>query len=200
MTYDYDPELANQLLDEAGWIAGDDGVREKDGVRLESTLRYGDGNIEESDAMAQAIASQLAEIGADISIEAMEFSTFSEQNRLPQEESPVEMALARFGTGDPDTGMGSTLHSDAWPPAGNNFAFYSNPEVDEALDAGGSVFDTEERRPHYELAQRLVMEDAPWIFLTERQEAVAWHDYVSGIRFIPTSAGLIDVRSVTVDQ
>lgn len=200
MTYEYDPELANQLLDEAGWVAGDGGVREKDGVRLESTLRYGQGNIEQSDAIAQAIASQLERIGADISVEAMEFSTISEQNRMPQAESPVEMVLARFGTGDPDTGMGSTLHSDAWPPAGNNFSFYSNPEVDDALDAGGSSFDAEERQPHYERAQQLVMEDAPWIFLTERQEAVAWHDYVSGVRFIPTSAGLIDVRSVTLDQ
>ena len=200
MTYEFSPERANELLDEAGWVMGADGVREKAGTRLAATLRYGEGNIEQSDAIAQAIASQLQDVGADISIEAMEFSTFSEQNRLPQEENPIEMALERFGTGDPDTGMGSTLHSRSHPPAGNNTAFYSNPEVDEALDAGGSTFDTEERRPFYDRAQELVMADAPWIFVTERREAVAWQSYVSGVRFIPTSAGLIDVRSVTLDQ
>ncbi len=36
--YPYDPELANQMLDEAGWVRGDDGVREKDGERLEFDL------------------------------------------------------------------------------------------------------------------------------------------------------------------
>lgn len=200
MTYDYSPERAVELLESAGWQEGADGVREKDGQRLEATLRYGEGNIEQGNAMVQTIASNLEEIGADIEIEAMEFSTFSEENRMPLEDSSVEMALARFGTGDPDTYMGSTLHTDAHPPAGNNFAFYSNSEVDAALDAGSSSFDTDERRPHYEEAQRLVMEDAPWIFLTERREAVAWHEDVSGIRFIPTSAGLIDVRQVTLND
>lgn len=200
MSYDYSPERAIELLEDAGWNEGSDGVREKDGQRLEATLRYGEGNIEQDEVIVQTIASQLEDIGAEIQIEAMEFSTFSEQNRMPLDESSVEMALARFGTGDPDTYLGSTLHTDAQPPAGNNFAFYSNAEVDAALDEGGSLFDNEQRRPYYEQAQQLIMEEAPWIFLTERREAVAWHDYVSGIRFIPTSAGLIDVRQVTLDE
>ena len=32
--YDYDLEAAKKLLDDAGWKAGDDGIREKDGVKL----------------------------------------------------------------------------------------------------------------------------------------------------------------------
>src|SRR5690606_27809824 len=35
--YDYDPAMAEQLLEEAGWVMGDDGVREKDGVRCAFT-------------------------------------------------------------------------------------------------------------------------------------------------------------------
>lgn len=200
MSYDYSPEKAVQLLEDAGWTEDADGFREKDGQRLTATLRFGEGNIEQGEALVQTVASQLGEIGADIEIEAMEFSTFSEENRLPLEESSVELALARFGTGDPDTYLGSTLHTSAQPPAGNNFSFYSNPDVDAALNGGGSLFDAEERRPLYEEAQRLVMEDAPWIFLTERREAVAWRSGVSGIRFIPTSAGLIDIRRVSLAE
>ncbi len=37
-TYPYDPDLANQMLDEAGWAMGDDGVREKDGETLSFNL------------------------------------------------------------------------------------------------------------------------------------------------------------------
>lgn len=36
--YSYDPEKARQLLDEAGWVPGPDGVRVKDGQRLEVTI------------------------------------------------------------------------------------------------------------------------------------------------------------------
>ncbi|MEZ4559087.1 MAG: ABC transporter substrate-binding protein [Caldilineaceae bacterium] len=32
--YEYDPAKAAAMLDEAGWVVGDDGIREKDGVAL----------------------------------------------------------------------------------------------------------------------------------------------------------------------
>lgn len=199
-TYEYSPEKAIALLEQAGWKVGPDGIRTKDGQRLKATLLYGQGNIEEGDAIAQAISSQLANVGADISVQAMEMSTFTQEQRKPLDQSIIEMAMGRFGTGDPDTGMRSTLDTASQPPAGNNFAFYSNPEVDKALEDGARPFDMQERKPFYVKAQELVMDDAPWIFLTERREALAWRDTVKGIRFIPTSAGLIDVRYLTLGQ
>src|SRR5690606_20020610 len=36
--YQYDPERSQELLDEAGWQAGSDGIREKDGQRLSLTV------------------------------------------------------------------------------------------------------------------------------------------------------------------
>jgi peptide/nickel transport system substrate-binding protein len=36
--YSYDPDKARALLDEAGWVPGADGIREKDGKRLEVTI------------------------------------------------------------------------------------------------------------------------------------------------------------------
>ncbi|GAA1966200.1 ABC transporter substrate-binding protein [Agromyces allii] len=35
---DYDPAGAEQILDDAGWVAGDDGIREKEGQRLTFTI------------------------------------------------------------------------------------------------------------------------------------------------------------------
>ncbi len=47
----YDLEGAKAILDEAGWVEGDDGVREKDGIRAELTILYNP-----SDSVRQALA------------------------------------------------------------------------------------------------------------------------------------------------
>ena len=72
----FDLERANKLLDDAGWVMGSDGVREKDGTRLEFTAitRSGGGN----DALiAQVVVSYLSQIGIKINTEEYASSTFT---------------------------------------------------------------------------------------------------------------------------
>lgn len=42
---EYDPERANELLDAAGWEMGDDGIRRKDGQRLEITVAASNNSV-----------------------------------------------------------------------------------------------------------------------------------------------------------
>ncbi|MEZ4500231.1 MAG: peptide ABC transporter substrate-binding protein [Thermomicrobiales bacterium] len=51
--YTYDPELAASMLDEAGWVVGSDGIREKDGVKLSFRNMYGSASV--NDQMAAAL-------------------------------------------------------------------------------------------------------------------------------------------------
>lgn len=74
----YDPERAQQLLDEAGWTPGADGVREKDGKRLEVTL-YSNPYIVTGAAVDELIAQQLGRIGFDVSIESYDVVTYGER-------------------------------------------------------------------------------------------------------------------------
>ncbi|MDO5098148.1 MAG: ABC transporter family substrate-binding protein [Corynebacterium sp.] len=72
----YDPEKAKKLLDEAGWVEGADGIREKDGEKL--SLRYiviGDNQIIKS--MASAVQKMLKDVGIDVKIEERPSSDFS---------------------------------------------------------------------------------------------------------------------------
>lgn len=66
----YDPEGAAALLDEAGWLMGEDGIREKDGVKAAFTLMY-----PASDSVRQALAAdtsnQLKALGIDVTIEGV---------------------------------------------------------------------------------------------------------------------------------
>lgn len=71
---EYDPEAAAALLDEAGWITGSDGIREKNGTRAEFNLLY-----PASDSVRQALAAdtqnQLKELGIDVTIEGVGWDT-----------------------------------------------------------------------------------------------------------------------------
>ena len=73
----YDQDKAKQLLDEAGWAEGGDGIREKDGKKL--TLRYvtfGDSQLVKS--TAAAMQKMLKDIGADLQVEERPSSDFSQ--------------------------------------------------------------------------------------------------------------------------
>ena len=70
----YDLEGAKAILDEAGWVEGDDGVREKDGIRAELTILYNP-----SDSVRQALAedlkNQLADLGISVTTEGAGWDT-----------------------------------------------------------------------------------------------------------------------------
>ncbi len=195
--YQYDPGFAKQLLEEAGWRPGPDGVRVRDGQRLAATLWVPVGRFPGGAEMAQVVASAFRGVGVDVRVQELEFAAYLGELRRSQAESRIELVMAGWGTADPDSGMRPVLHSQSLPPRGNNLAFYRNAQVDDLLDRGAAAVDPAARLQIYGRVQEIVMDDAPWLFLTERREAVAWRAHVRGVRFIPSSAGLIDVRIVT---
>ncbi|UYM03663.1 ABC transporter family substrate-binding protein [Solicola gregarius] len=73
---EYDPEAAKQILDDAGWVEGDDGYREKDGQVAEFTyVNFGDDPVAEATARAQQ---QMAkEIGLKMNIDNRPAADFS---------------------------------------------------------------------------------------------------------------------------
>ena len=71
---EYDPEGAAALLDEAGWKTGDDGVREKDGVKAELNLLYSAGDSVRQ-ALAADFADQLGDLGISCTLEGVGWDT-----------------------------------------------------------------------------------------------------------------------------
>ena len=64
----FDPEAARQLLEDAGWVAGGDGIREKDGRRLQLELISGYPTAEIQGTAPELVQAQLLEIGAEVTI------------------------------------------------------------------------------------------------------------------------------------
>ncbi|CAN5508205.1 hypothetical protein BH23CHL2_BH23CHL2_17640 [soil metagenome] len=156
MEYPYDPDMAVQILEDAGWTVGSDGVREKDGVRLEWTLHIIAGDQARRPEGEFAQESWNA-IGCNVSIEDTTAASTG------MRDGSHDMALYNWtyggGSGEPDGS--NTLRSDAL----NNFSKYKSDQMDELLDAGLAETDPEARREIYSQVQKLVAEDVPFIFV-----------------------------------
>ena len=157
----YDPEEAVRLLEEAGWVLGDDGVRVKDGVRAELNILYSTGDSVRQ-ALAADLSNQLAELGIACTTEGVGWDTAYDRALTTPlvwgwgAHTPME--LYNIYHTMPDTG--TALYSP-----------YSNPTVDSYMDQALQCSDLEES---YELWQKAQWDgttgvtqdgDIPWVWL-----------------------------------
>ncbi|GEC05419.1 hypothetical protein SSP24_30740 [Streptomyces spinoverrucosus] len=150
---------AKRILDEAGWKAGKDGIRAKDGQRAAFTLLYPSGDKVRQDH-ALAYASDAKKAGIDVTVESATWEVIEPRMK-------DDAVLAGFGsTGDPDFGLYTLLHSSLAGDGFNNMAHYDNPAVDQALDTGRRTQEPAERKAAYAALQRELVKDPGYTFLT----------------------------------
>ncbi|TCD13676.1 ABC transporter substrate-binding protein [Oricola cellulosilytica] len=161
--YPYDPDKARELLAEAGY----------DGEELTFYVTEGGSGMLDPIAMGTAIQADLEAVGMDVSIETYEWNTFLGKVN-PGLEGKADMAEMAWMTNDPDTLPFLALRTEAWPDKGGfNSGYYSNPKVDELLEAARRSTDQDERARLYQEMQEIVQEDAPWVFVANwKQNAV----------------------------
>lgn len=113
--YEYDPEKAKALLDEAGWKPGADGIREKDGKRLEFVWdTYTDSKYVET--LIPMLKADWEKIGVKVEPNLMEFAALTEKVYDKQEFEMFNMAWSL--SIDPDSK--EIFHSSADVPGGFN--------------------------------------------------------------------------------
>ena len=147
--YPYDVEAANALLEEAGWTVGADGIREKDGQRLEIDFV----NWPAAQPMVITTQALLRPLGIHVNV-----AIFDQATRV-QMGHDGEGHL--FSTGLLDSEPGAiTLFYHSKNIGSFNWARYSDPELDELLDAQAIEPDTTLRGGMLEQIQLRVMENA----------------------------------------
>lgn len=156
MQYPVNPDEARRLLDEAGWLPGSDGVREREGVRLEWQLAVIAGDMQRR-REAEQVVQALGEVGLRAHI------VETTQPTAGMRDGRLQMALFNWeyggADGDPDAWL--TLRSDA----SDNFSRFRNGRVDELLLAGLRSTNSEERQQIYREIQRIVAEEVPFLFM-----------------------------------
>lgn len=185
--YEYDPELARELLEEAGWTVGDDGVRVKDGERLELSLFTRRGSVTGDFETAELVQGMLAEVGIEVDLQVYESASFVPAVTVPKEESTYSMANLTWGTvtGDAEYVVSTIYRCDSEAPRLYNRAYYCNEEVDALSDASREVATLEERNEIYEDIIGIVFQDAPVLQLFNQVEFVPINADLHGVYFEP---------------
>jgi peptide/nickel transport system substrate-binding protein len=158
----YDTARARALLDSAGWVLGADGVRAKNGRRLEFSLMSPTSSAARHQ-YAVLLQDAFRRIGAAARIDEVDAATFDARQRAHN----FDTDLVLFGT-DPNVGG----FKQSWSTAGigkdgSNFASYSNPTVDALLDSATASFEPARTRAYARRAFETIIEDAPAIWLYE---------------------------------
>lgn len=162
--YAYDPEAANDLLDESGYTRGPDGMRQNpDGTPLQLTLSTFN-TI--PPALPELVAANLEDVGIALEQEIVDLVRLFGMKTQSDFDIIMYLYPGPVGTtpnGDPDI-LRPVFHSD---PPNRLYAAegYENPELDELLDQQYKMLDETERKEVVAEIQRIVARDLPMCIL-----------------------------------
>jgi peptide/nickel transport system substrate-binding protein len=150
-----DVERAKKLLDEAGWKLGVDGVREKDGVKLQPKVYYtAAGN---TPRVAEAIQGYLRRIGIQWQLQPWD-STIAAAKMAEQDYEIWSVTVPYLSAGDL-----MNIYFDSRNIPTPNRMNWKDAETDEWLKLGRSALTEADRAKYYGLVQQKVTAEALWI-------------------------------------
>jgi peptide/nickel transport system substrate-binding protein len=164
--YDYapfqrDPDQARQLLQQAG---------------VQTPLTMGlmvTDQFPETVTAAQVIASQLGEVGINVEIETLDFATWLDRQGAGDFDA---FMLGWLGNLDP-AAYYQEQHQTDGP---NNYQGYSNPQVDQLLQAGATETDQAARKQIYDQAAQIIVDDVSYLYLYNPDVVQAWAPGLAG--------------------
>lgn len=179
---------ANSLLDEAGWVRGSDGVREKDGVRLSILYQTSTNSVRQG---TQALVKQMwGEIGVETELKNISGSVFfggdqSSPDTFQKFFADIEMYTNNFDGTDPEAYMGSWTCKEIPSPenqwVANNMPRHCDPAYDALVAELGQTAPLDKR---IEISKRLndmLMEAGAIIPLVHRGRVSAVSNALGGV-------------------
>jgi len=179
----FDPQLANRLLDEAGWKKGSDGLREKEGKKLLLNV-YESLPQPQNKAVLQLVSQQWGKVGARLNILAGDAGSRVADNLDPQK---TPATVVEVGRADPDV-----IKSQFYPTnrdallqkggSGKNSQF-SDDKLNALLLGIASEVDAQKRLQIAGEAQNYLLDQAYVIPFFEEPQVFAGAPYLKGVSF-----------------
>jgi peptide/nickel transport system substrate-binding protein len=174
--YPYDPARAAQLLNQAGYPAGENGIR------FHLTMKTS--TDESARLLAAVLQQQLRAVGISLDIRSYEAATFLSDVRS----GAFQMYSLRWIGGNEQPDIFSYVFSSAsFSPKGANRSHYSNPRLDALLDDAAASADATRRKADYQEAQQILARDLPAINLWYRDTVVVHNRRLTGVT--PSTSG-----------
>ena len=178
----HDPAKARALLDGAGWRPGSDGVRMKDGKRLELEIVTVAGALTRQNAEV-VIQQQLRAIGIDVQVH----------------NAPANMLFAPYGAGgllangkfdlgiyawtkNPDPDNSQTAGPEYLPPHGANYSRVADRQLGDLQHRAKATYDRAQRKRLYAQVERRLGEMLPYHTMVWRANVNAWNDDLHGVK------------------
>ena len=196
----FDPGAANTLLDQNGWKMAADGVRAKNGMRLEFEYSTTANNLwrTEDELILQ---SNFKAIGIKLDIQNYPASTFLGSFLTGGNPSPPTGAVAgrydigefeRTGSYDPDDA--ALVACSQFPPAGFNITFYCNPALDRLHLAEEATADPAARQLVFNQIHQIYLTDFPFVVLYAVAD-IAMHKNIVH-NYMPSPAGASETINI----
>ncbi|MDQ0728875.1 TIGR04028 family ABC transporter substrate-binding protein [Microbacterium sp. W4I20] len=171
--YAYDPDKAADLLDEAGWKPGSDGIREKDGERLAITV-YEAKPQPQSTQTLELVAQQLAKVGVELTVKPGDAGSYAEDTR---DAEVTGFYHSMVGRADLD------VIKSQYYTKNRDVLISEDAELDALLDAVASEPDADKRIAASQAVQDYIAEQAYVIPLFEEPQVYGAATYVQGVAF-----------------
>jgi len=187
--YPHDAGKARQLLDEAGYHAGTDGVR--------FHLVMKTSTDESARLLCAVLQQQLREVGIALDIRSYEFATFY----ADIVKGAFQLYSLRWVGGsnqDPDV-FENVFDTASFAPKRANRGYYSNPEVDRLIAEGRRSVDEKQRAADYDRIQEILSIDLPYVNLWWADNVLVHTHRLENVQLSP--AGNYDfLRDVTLSH
>ncbi|GGA55505.1 ABC transporter substrate-binding protein [Pseudoclavibacter endophyticus] len=170
--YTFDTAEAESILDGAGWVAGSDGVREKDGERLSLTLAWMT-NFGPNQTSLELLQQQLAAIGIEIELVGGPVPDYLERTAG----GDFDLAWANFSLADPDA-----LRFQFDPDGRNNFHI-DDAELATMFDESLAAAEPAERDGKYAEIQEYIASNAYYVPVHELTTIIGSSEQVQGLQF-----------------
>ena len=181
----YNPDRAKQLLAEDGWKDTDgDGILDKDGKPLTFNFVVYNSRAE-LPLYAEAVQADLKKVGIDMKIKTVDYNLIDKMGQ----DGDYDMLISNIvtaNTGDPIWFLSNYWHTNIDGSNPQNGSGYSNPQVDQLLDAAETEFDPAKRRDYAIQIQQLLMNDGAALFLGYPKTNIVFGSYLKGAVMYPS--------------
>jgi peptide/nickel transport system substrate-binding protein len=182
--YPYDQDKAIDAFAKAGYTLQDGKMLDKNGQQLKLKLIYGPNTNKVRELIAVTVQDYLKKIGVEVEIQALEWASFLESIKAKEPDWDLFIG-GRGSTPEPHTG--SVWWSEENIPDLNSVA-YINKEVEKLFKEAAGTYDLAVRKEKYGEIQKILANDAPYIFLYYQKSWSGQNNRIKGIE--PTLLGI----------